>query len=300
MKKIDITGYSGFIGKNLLKSKYFKKFILNKINLREKKPTSINSFAVIHLAGIAHDLSNKYSYNDYIEINYNLTKSIFNEFLKSKSEVFILLSSAKAVRDNYDKIITENTPPKPKTSYGISKLKAEKYIQKKIPKYKNKRIYILRACMIHGPKNKGNLNTLFNFIKKGLPWPLGSYKNNRSYLSIENLNFIFNELIINKNICSGIYNVSDNNTLSTNEIIHLIKKETGGKNLILPIPKIIIYLVFSFFSIIKTKYNLSMLKKLTKNYIVNNNKIIKAINKNLPLDVEEGMIKTLNYFNKKI
>ena len=154
--------------------------------------------------------------------------------------------------------------------------------------------------MIHGPKNKGNLNALFNFIKKGLPWPLGSYKNNRSYLSIENLNFIFNELILNKNICSGIYNVSDNNTLSTNEIIHLIKKETGGKNLILPIPKIIIYLVFSFFSIIKTKYNLNMLKKLTKNYIVNNNKIIKAINKNLPLDIEEGMIKTLNYFNKKI
>ena len=42
-----------------------------------------------------------------------------------------------------------------------------------------------------------------------------------------------------------------------------------------------------------------MLKKLTNNYVVDNNKIVKAINKNLPLDIEEGMIKTLNYFNKK-
>ena len=49
--------------------------------------------------------------------------------------------------------------------------------------------------MIHGPNNKGNLNSLYNFVKIGLPWPLGSFENNRSYCSIENLCFIINEII---------------------------------------------------------------------------------------------------------
>ena len=297
MTKISITGYSGFIGQNIIKSKLFNKYNFEKVNLRINQKLNNNSYCLIHLAGIAHDISNKYSHEDYININYNLTKKVFNQFLASNANVFIFLSSSKAVKDNYNSIITESTNPNPKTPYGISKLKAENYILNKFKKYKNKRIFILRPSMIHGEGNKGNLNLLFNFIKKGLPWPLGSFKNKRSYLSIENLNFIINELIINNKISSGVYNISDNGTISTNEIIKLIKEETKGKNLILPIPKIIIYIIFSFLDIFKIKYNLNMLNKLTKNFIVDNNKIIKVMNKKLPLDIKSGLIKTLKTFN---
>ena len=41
--------------------------------------------------------------------------------------------------------------------------------------------------MIHGPGNKGNLNLLYSLVSKGLPWPLGSFENKRSYCSIDNL-----------------------------------------------------------------------------------------------------------------
>jgi len=298
MKKISLTGFSGFIGKNITKSIFFKKYTLEKINLRINQKPDNDTFCLIHLAGIAHDISKKYTYDDYININYKLTKNIFNKFLNSNAKVFIFLSSSKSVKDNYTSIITENTKPSPKTPYGLSKLKAEKYILNKLKKYNNKRIYILRPSMIHGKGNKGNLNLLFNYLNKGFPWPLALFKNKRSYLYIDNLNFIINELINNKKIKSGVYNICDSGFLSTNEIINLIKIETNGKNLILPIPKFIIYSIFSLLGLIKNKYNLSMLKKLTNNYMIDNKKILNAIKKPLPYNIKEGIIKTIKSFNK--
>ena len=97
-----------------------------------------------------------------------------------------MLSSVKAVADNLVGVLSEDRKPSPKTHYGKSKLYAERYIlSKKIPN--NKRIYILRPCMIHGPNNKGNLNLLYNLVSKKIPWVLGSFQNKRSYCSVDNL-----------------------------------------------------------------------------------------------------------------
>ncbi|MGK4422647.1 hypothetical protein ACSLVQ_30785, partial [Klebsiella pneumoniae] len=72
------------------------------------------------------------------------------------------------------------------THYGKSKLLSEQFIlSQDIPK--GKRVYILRPCMIHGPNNKGNLNLLYEIVKKRIPWPLGMFKNKRSFCSIDNL-----------------------------------------------------------------------------------------------------------------
>ena len=84
---------------------------------------------------------------------------MFDQFLKSDCETFIYMSSVKAVVDQADGILTENVKPNPITVYGKSKLAAEEYILSR-KNLKNKRVYILRPCMIHGPNNKGNLNLL--------------------------------------------------------------------------------------------------------------------------------------------
>lgn len=294
---IDITGFSGFIGKNILESKFSKEFNFNKIDLRSKNQIKIKGLCLIHLAGIAHDTSNKYSHEDYLKINYRLTKIVFDKFLKSKSKIFIFFSSSKAVRDSYNGIIYENTKKKPTTSYGISKLKAEKYIIKKIKNINSKKVYILRPAMIHGKHNKGNLNLLLEYIKKGYPWLFGSYINKRSYLSIDNLLFIINELI-SKKIPSGVYNVSDNDTISTNEIIELIKLETKSNNLVIKIPKVLINFIFKIFTILNFRFNNNMLNKITGNFVVSNSKIMKNINKKLPLDVKSGIKKTIKILNK--
>jgi hypothetical protein len=71
--------------------------------------------------------------------------------------------------------------------------------------------------MIHGEGNKGNLNLLYQLVSKGLPWPLGNFKNQRSFLSIENLCFVIREIVERNDILFGIYQVADDEALSTNE-----------------------------------------------------------------------------------
>ena len=86
--------------------------------------------------------------------------------------------------------------------------------------------------MIHGPNNKGNLNLLYQLINKRIPYPLGAFKNKRSFLFIENLCYIIHELI-KKQPVSGIFNVCDDDALSTNKLVEIISKVTNKKALIL-------------------------------------------------------------------
>lgn len=309
MRKLIITGITGFVGQNL--NNYLKEGfevigvsrMLNKennfISYQEINNRYLNEFdAFIHLAGKAHDLKNVSNKNEYYEVNTELTKKIFDSFLISNSSVFIMLSSVKAVADSAQKILSENVTPNPKTHYGKSKLLAEKYIlSKKIPK--NKKVYILRPCMIHGPNNKGNLNLLYNFVSKKIPWPLGSFENKRSFCSIDNLIFIISELIQREDIPSGIYNVADDDPLSTNELVKLIAKSKNIKLRIINIPKTFIILLTKIGDFFHLPINSERLQKLTQSFVVNNNKIKNILGKELPYSSKQGLLRTLKSFNEK-
>jgi len=289
---IYLTGASGFVGKNLI-TNFNKDFDIKK-HIRGSE-FLIKQNTVIHLAGKAHDLKNISNKDEYYEVNTELTKQIFDSFLISDSSVFIMLSSVKAVADNVVGILNEDCEPNPKTHYGKSKLLAESYIlSKKIPN--NKRVYILRPCMIHGPNNKGNLNLLYNLVSKRIPWILGSFQNKRSYCSIENLLFIINELIKNNTIPSGVYNVADDEYLSTNEIISLISNSNNQKPIIFNLSPFIVKFIAKIGDIIPLPLNSERLKKLTESYMVSNEKLKKYMAKELPLTSKQGVIKTLKSF----
>jgi nucleoside-diphosphate-sugar epimerase len=203
INRIYITGSSGFVGLNLIR--YLGPFYtFNKF--KKNSLIKINHDIVIHLAGKAHDLKRVSSSDEYYKVNTDLTKGVFDAFIESKAKVFITLSSVKAVADEVDGELSEEVIPNPVTHYGKSKLLAEQYILS-LPIPEDKRVYILRPCMIHGPGNKGNLNLLYSLVSKGFPWPLGLFENSRSYLSLENLCFIIKELIEREDIPSGVYNV---------------------------------------------------------------------------------------------
>lgn len=287
-----ITGASGFVGSNLIS--YFSDKLPITKHVRGNS-ICIKEDVVIHLAGMAHDLKNVTCAEDYYLVNTNLTIQVFDKFLESNSKVFIYFSSVKAATDHVNFVLTEDIKPNPVTHYGKSKLLAEQYIlSRNIPK--EKRIYILRPCMIHGPGNKGNLNLLYNIIDKGLPWPLGAYENKRSFCSIQNLCFLINEIIFNQEIPSGIYNISDDDPISTNEIIDLIAISRGLKSNIWKTPKFIIKTLSYIGDFFKLPLNSNNLTKLTENFIVSNSKIKKIINKPLPLNTKEGFIQTFNSF----
>ena len=293
MKSVFITGSNGFVGKNLI-TYFSSKFSF----LKYEKYSQVNILGevVLHLAGKAHDLKNTSNSNEYYQVNTELTKEVFDAFLASDAKVFITLSTVKALADEVEGILTESYIPKPITHYGKSKLLADQYIlSKEIPE--DKRFYILRPCMIHGPGNKGNLNLLYKIVSKGFPWPLGAFENRRSLCSIDNLCFIINELIMNEGIPSGVYNVADDEPIATNELIKLMAESQGKNYHICKFPKSIIKIISKLGDFLKLPLNSERLNKLTETYIVSNNKIITAINKPLPLSAKEGLIKTLNSYN---
>jgi nucleoside-diphosphate-sugar epimerase len=297
MKNVFLTGANGFVGKNL--TLFLQKNTMNSIvnydkNLGHLDMTNLD--VVIHLAGKSHDLKNTANPQDYYKVNTELTKNVFNAFLHSNAKVFITLSSVKAVVDNLKNILTEEQIPNPISHYGKSKLLAEQYILSQIIP-DGKRVYILRPCMIHGPGNKGNINLLYNIISKGFPWPLGSFDNKRSFCSIDNLCFVINELIQNDQVPSGVYNIADDEALSTNELIKLISKSEGKKLFIWHIPQCIVKTVSKIGDLFRLPLNTERLGKLTESFIVSNQKLINAINKTLPVSTREGLLKTFNSFN---
>ena len=295
MKSIFLTGSSGFVGNSLIK---FSSSFFNITRYEKGMFLQIGQDVVIHLAGKAHDLKNTSSSDEYYQVNTELTQKVFDAFLTSDAKVFITLSSVKAVADEFEGELIEEVLPNPITHYGKSKLLAEQYIfSKEIPE--GKRVYVLRPCMIHGPGNKGNLNLLFKVVSKNIPWPLGSFENKRSFCSIDNLIFIFRELIEREDIPSGIYNVADDEPLSTNELISFIAHSQNRKPKLLKISKDLI----EFLAAIGDKINLSLnterLKKLTSSYVVSNSKIKMAIGKPLPVSCRVGLLRTFESFNSQ-
>jgi nucleoside-diphosphate-sugar epimerase len=301
--KIAITGVTGFVGQYL--ARYLSDIDVLGVS-REAKginitypELSLNIFnkqkAFIHLAGKAHDLKKTSDDKEYFEVNTELTKRLFDQFLKSDCETFIYMSSVKAVADQTNGFLTENVKPNPITVYGKSKLAAEEYILSR-KNLKDKRVYILRPCMIHGPNNKGNLNLLYSFVSKGIPYPFGKYLNRRSFVSVENLCFIIKELIDNATIESGIYNIADDTSLSTIDLVQVISEVLGKPTRILKLPKLFLRFIAKVGDFLPIPINSERLLKLTENYEVSNLKIKNAINKKLPLSSSEGIKKTITSF----
>jgi len=152
--------------------------------------------------------------------------------------------------------------------------------------------------MIHGPGNKGNLNLLFKIQQKGLPWPLGAFENKRSFCSIDNLLFVVQQLI-EKDIEPGIYQVADDEALSTNELINIMAASQNKKARIWNIPVGLIETIARFGDIIHLPLNSERLKKLTESYQVSNQKIKKALGiEKMPVTAVDGLRRTFESFGK--
>ncbi len=299
MKRIFITGLSGFVGTNInqILSGYYK---ISYSQFRYYKGDRISLPVlpvniIIHLAGKAHDLKKVANPQEYYEANYELTKQLFDVFLESSATVFVFMSSVKAAADEVTGVLTEEVAANPQTHYGKSKLLAEQYIlSKDIPI--GKRVYILRPCMIHGPGNKGNLNLLYQLVSKGVPWPLAAFENQRSFCSIDNLLFVIKELIEREDIPSGIYNIADDTSVSTNELIQLIAKSRNKKARLWAFPISFVKKIASIGDVLHLPLHSERLQKLTESYPVSNAKLVKAIGKPLPVTAKEGLLKTFESF----
>ncbi|MFR8029980.1 MAG: glycosyltransferase [Bacteroides uniformis] len=163
--------------------------------------------------------------------------------------------------------------------------------------YDDKQVYILRPCMIHGPGNKGNLNLLYNVVRKGVPWPLGAFENRRSFTSIDNLCYVV-EGLLTKEVASGIYHMGDDEALSTNKLIALMCRALERKPHIWKINRGLMEFCARLGTLLHLPLNEERLHKLTENYVVSNAKIKAALGiDRMPVRAEEGIVRTIKSFS---
>lgn len=307
--KILITGVHGFVGSNLVEYLKSKNEIYGLDIIAPEKAGIIKTYswddlnmgkipvmdAIIHLAGKAHDTKNKSAADVYFKVNTGLTQKIFDYFVASGAKKFIFFSTAKAAADRVEGVLTEDVVPSPVGPYGESKIKAEEYILSK-ELSSDKSVYIFRPCMIHGPGNKGNLNLLYNVVRKGIPWPLGAFENRRTFTSIENICFAVKG-VLTKDVESGIYNMGDDEALSTNELIEEICKSLGNKAHIWKLPKGLMTGIAKVGGWLHLPLNPDRLQKLTENYVSSSEKIKRALSVDkMPVDARTGLQRTLESF----
>lgn len=314
--KILITGVHGFVGSNLVEALKKEHTIYGLDIISPRKDGVVNTFswegidkiptvdAIIHLAGKAHDTKNKSASEVYFKVNTGLTQKIFDYFLAHGGiKKFVFFSTAKAAADKVNGVLTEDVVPTPVGPYGESKIAAEKYIlsfmEQRPSQFDGRGVYIFRPCMIHGPGNKGNLNLLYSVVKKGIPWPLGAFENRRTFTSVENICFAVNG-VLTKDVPSGIYNMGDDEALSTNELIEEICKSLGKKAHIWKLPKGLMTGIARIGGWLHLPLDPERLRKLTENYISSNAKIKAALGiEKMPVNAREGLKVTLDSFNEK-
>lgn len=270
MNKILITGSNGYVAtclKNYLIHKNKNIVLLSRESLIDgKKINDLRNISdwksiltgvhtIIHLAAYVHKSNFLLKKNAKInnEINSSLTMKIAENAKTAGVKNFIFLSSIGVLgsstnESKFDKFSKYS----PHSEYTNSKMLAEIQLRE-MDKIDNMNIIILRAPLIYGKDAKGNFGTLLFLMKLNLPLPFGLLNNNkRSYISINNLiSCIFYIINSQKNL-SGIYNISDNDDISTYELVKKIKKYSNSKSIIIPVP--IYFLKLFYLAIGKYKW----------------------------------------------
>lgn len=283
-----MTGSHGFVGTNLVEAlSGVHEIIRWDVRKDEELP---ECDAVIHLAGKAHDTKNRINAEEYFYVNTELTKKIYDAFLRSTAKKFIFFSSIKA-KDN-------DTP------YAKSKRAAEDYIMDKVHGSRfmvhgSKQVYILRPCMIHGKGVKGNLPLLYKYVKKGWPWPLAAFENRRSYACIGNVSYVVSELL-KKDVETGTYNICDDEPISTNDLIRLISRIVGCEPKMLRISKGVVQFGAKMGDVLHLPLNTERIRKLTGDYIIDNSEIKFALGiSQMPISAMDGLIETIEGLKKE-
>lgn len=309
IKKIVVTGGSGFVGQPLIKFLLKQKFQVvalkhNKCfsdiqdpnffvedirNITEKNSKILrDATALVHLAGKAHGRlsDNKKTFHEYNKINVELTEKICSLSIAKNIKKIIYLSSIKTIGECSPIYgFEENSKTNPKDDYGKSKLKAEKLIENLCHKT-NTNYIILRSPLVYGPSAKGNLNLLKKLIRLKLPLPFKTISNKRSFIYIDNLIEAINICINNDDIKNRMYLISDNKAISTPDLIYKIAAAMEKKIILFNFPIFLLRLC----SIILGQT--SKFERLNNNLVIKNTKFKKDYNWSPRFNIDTGIRKS--------
>ena len=267
MSNLLITGANGFIGRALisklaLQTNYFIRASVRKktiqfprqIEVFENMEASSNTNwtdalrdidVVIHLLARVHVMHDKVA-NPLLEfrnINVNATIALAKIAAKQGIKRFIFLSTVKVNGESTsNKPFSEFDLPHPQDAYAISKWEAEEAL-KKISKDTGMELVIIRSPLAYGPNVKANFLKMIQYVKRGIPLPLGAIQNKRSLIGIDNLVDFIVTTICHPKAANHTFLISDDEDISTTDLLRRIGKHIGKPARLIPLhPRILSFL----------------------------------------------------------
>jgi len=192
---------------------------------------------VVHLAARVHVMDDNCSdpLAEYRKVNVEGTKCLAIAAAKAGIKRFVYISSIKVNGEGKATAYTEDDEEAPADPYGVSKWEAEQELHK-ISDTTDLETVILRPPLVYGQGVKANFLRLFKIVERGIPIPLSSIKNRRSFIYLGNLIDVIITCMTNPNAADMTYFVSDGEDVSTSELIRRIGVASGRRALLLPVP----------------------------------------------------------------
>jgi nucleoside-diphosphate-sugar epimerase len=217
---------------------------------------------VVHLAGRAHILNDDVAdpLAAFRLTNTQGTLNLAEQAAKCGVSRFIFLSSI-----GVNGAVTFGIPfspsdsPSPQSPYAVSKLEAEIGLRG-IARRTTLDVVIIRPPAIYGKNAPGNFGLIEKFIRYGIPLPFGSIDNKRSLVAIENIVSFITVCIEHQRAENGLFLVSDDDDLSTLEIVKLVGKLIGKKSKTVKLPLKLLWCILTILG--KRKATVSLMSDL--------------------------------------
>ena len=319
-----VTGANGFVGSHLvdllLENNYIVRCITRKSsNLKWLKNKDVQIFDsglldkeelrkafkgadyIYHVAGVIKSKKPE----GYFQGNVETTRVLLETAVEFKDTIkkFLVVSSQTAAGPSYNgKVMTENDPCNPITTYGRSKLAEEelaKSFMNLLP------ITICRAPAVFGDRDT-EIFIFFKTFSKGLMTTIGFDKKLISLIYVKDLVKGFMLAAESDKSAGQTYFISSEKYYTWDEIGDITAKVLGKNPIKIKVPHSIVYTIaavaqiIAMFSSKPATLNIEKSRDLTRNaWICDTGKAIRELNYHQTIPIEEGIKRTCEWYKKQ-
>jgi len=255
--------------------------------------------AVIHLAGRAHVMSDRAGDAAYRSLNVDGTRGVAEAAAAESVEQVIFASSVKAIGEGGDAPLSDNSPERPQDAYGRSKLEAEQLLSK-ISEREGLPVTTLRFPLVYGAGVKGNVRRLFDAVWRGLPIPVGSVRNERSMLGIDNIVSFIGRVLQTPIVSPRPFLLSDAETVSTEAFVRMIGTGLARKPRIVKLPLGLLRGIAAVGDVVALvgipALTSKHLDRLTGSLIVDSSRAWREAGISPPVSLEAGVTRTATWY----
>lgn len=129
--------------------------------------------------------------------------------------------------------------PAPGDPYGVSKHEAEVQLRE-LARLTGLEVTIVRPVLVYGPGVKGNFHTMVQWIRRGVPLPLGLLDNRRSLVALDNLIDLLVVCVRHPAAVNQTLLVSDDDDVSTPELLRRVGTAMQRPTRLVPVPPLVL------------------------------------------------------------